>query len=176
MPLTQTDILRKAELLAGNLAGGPAQVKKNALLAVVADFMSDPKPDLDRLRRTMRLLKQGSGGHLKRGGGFGDQVKAVADELDRLMQQEGLTPGEYKSLFGWTARLLVVRGIGRQERVQARQRKEHPSFPSRDEGKRTLEKAPAAAPGKLGAVNQKGLSVLDKFKQQLLEREGKEKS
>ncbi|HKV08315.1 MAG TPA: hypothetical protein VJ725_09270, partial [Thermoanaerobaculia bacterium] len=69
MPLSQVEILEKAKPLVSNLAAATVSVKKSAFLAVVADFMSDPNPDLKTLSRTLELLKQGSGGHLKRGGG-----------------------------------------------------------------------------------------------------------
>ena len=67
MPLSQVEILKKAEPLASNLAAGDVSVKKSAFLAVVADFLSDPNADLKALSRTLELLKQGSGGHLNRG-------------------------------------------------------------------------------------------------------------
>jgi hypothetical protein len=120
MSKSQVEIVENAERLASNLQAGP-QVTKNALLSVVATFMSDPAGDLKRLRRTLDLLEKGSGGHLKRGGGYGEQVHLVIQEVGRLLKREEWQPNELKSLFGWTARLLQVRQAPRNESGEDRQ-------------------------------------------------------
>lgn len=182
MPLSQVEILKKAEPLASNLAAGDVSVKKSAFLAVVADFLSDPNPDLDTLSRTLELLKQGSGGHLKRGGGFGDQVKAVVDELSRLLQEEkGMQPTDYKSLFGWTARLLTVRQNSQSTRSNDRRRDEpRPQQRSGPPGGRPQRpfKPPEPqpkAPTTIQAVGGKSLDTLKNLKAQLEKGEGEKK-
>lgn len=102
------DIVEKAERLALSLTSGPNPVKRNVLLGITSSFLTDPKPDQERLRRTVALIAKGSGGHLKRGGGYGEQVKAAAVEIARVLE-EGLSDAELQSLLGWTARLLLVR-------------------------------------------------------------------
>ncbi|HEX5718644.1 MAG TPA: hypothetical protein VF179_20965 [Thermoanaerobaculia bacterium] len=104
------DIVRRAEQLALSLTSGPTPVKRNILLGITSDFLNDPKPDQGRLRRTVDLIAKGSGGHLKRGGGYGEQVRTAAIEVARVLD-ENLTDPELKSLLGWTARLLLVRRV-----------------------------------------------------------------
>jgi hypothetical protein len=174
MALSQIQILERAERLASTLAGGPTRVEKNVLLAVVADFMSDRQPEIQKLRRTLGLLAAGSGGHLKRGGGYASQIKTVVAALDELLAAEPLAPGEYQSLFGWTARLLLARGLpGPPERAgsagapPARQpRPASPASPPR----------PPAHPPQLGAIDQKGLSALQQLKQEIEKREKDDKA
>jgi hypothetical protein len=171
MALSQTEILDRVERLASTLAGGATRVEKNVLLAVVADFMTDRQPDLAKLRRTLSLLADGSGGHLKRGGGYAGQIKTVVAALDDLLDAEPLESDEYKSLFGWTARLLLVRGL---------------SPPPKGAGSSappaTRERRPASAPKpptrpaqQLGSIDQKGLSALQKLKQEIEKREKNDK-
>ncbi len=119
MSLSQTEIVQRAERLATELVG--MGVEKNALLSVVADFMSDPRGDVERLRRMLKLLKDGSGGHLKRSASYVQQIKALAEGLQETLDDQGLSPVDLKSLFGWTARLLLVRGEGEERRAQAAQ-------------------------------------------------------
>ncbi len=181
MQKSQVEIVQNAERLALNLQAGPTPVKsKNAFLAVVATFMSDPSGDLPRLRRTLDLLEKGSGGHLKRGGGFGDQVRVVIREVGRLLDGDEWEAAELKSLFGWTARLLLIRQDRRTEkgsesraprpdRQDTRQgrppqhpRDRRPPLPGRE------EKRPAPPPPqKLGAMSGKNLASLAELKKKL---------
>jgi hypothetical protein len=179
MRLPQTEILQRAERLASTLAGGQTRVERNVLLAVVADFMTDREPDREKLRRTLDLLAKGSGGHLERGGSYAAQIQTVAAELLALLAAETLETEDYRSLFGWTARLLLVRGLeppsngktpprgaagggGGAGGGPAREARQHP---------RKRPPAPPAPPGPLGAVSEKGLSTLQQLKQRLAERE-----
>lgn len=168
---TQIEILERAERLAAVLAGGPAPVNKNVLLSVVADFMSDPSPDPARLRKMLRLLETGNGGHLKRGGNYGRQVRAVVEEIGRLLDRGGLRPEEYKTLFGWTARLLLVR---REKSSTPSRETRGGTRPPSDRRSRPEDRRPSTPPTpppNLGAVSQKGLGDLLKLKQQLEEKE-----
>ena len=114
---SQVEIVENAGRLAADLQASGVK-SKNALLSVVATFISDPSGDIKRLRRMMTLLKDGSGGHLKRGAGFGDQARAVIREVGTLLDRGDWQPNELKSLFGWTARLLQVRQAPRREAPQ----------------------------------------------------------
>ncbi len=107
--MIQRDIVERARLFALELANGPTPIKKNVLLALVSDFLSSRPPDRERLRRILTLVKEGNGGHVLRGEGYGDQVRAAVDAIEGLLQEEELSDEQYKSLFGWTARLLVVK-------------------------------------------------------------------
>jgi|GEM_PF-5274557 len=164
MSLSQTAIVQRAEQLAGALAGGRTRVEKNVLLSVVADFMSDPRADLDRLRRTLKLLGDGSGGHLKRSTSYAQQIEAVVDGLGEVLADSSLSLADLKSLFGWTARLLLVRG----ESPPATTAGDPPagSSPGSKAGPR---KEPVKRG--LGSIGQKGLSALEKLKQDLERKE-----
>ena len=180
MALSQVEILKKAEPLASNLAAGVVSVKKNAFLAVVADFMSDPNPDLKTLSKTLELLKQGSGGHLKRGGGFGDQVRAVVGELTRLLLEEkGLQPADYKSLFGWTARLLTVRqnpqGARNADRRREGPRPQQRSGPPGGRPPQSSKPPQPQASSKIPAIGGKSFDTLKNLKAQLEKGEGEKK-
>lgn len=125
----------------------------NLLLSVVADFQTTG--DLDRLRRTLTLLQAGNGGHLERGKTYVEQMNTVIAELEALLA-EGRSAAELKSLFGWTARLLVARqGQGGGEgRAEARTvaKKREPEKRERSTG-----------PGRLG-LGGKNLDVLQRLK------------
>jgi hypothetical protein len=169
MRLSQVEVLERAERLASTLAAGDPRVEKNVLLAVVGDFMTDRRPDLHRLRRILLLLGQGSGGQLKRGGNYGGQVRAVVAQLTKLIDAEALDSDDYKSLFGWTARLLLVRSLPPPA----------PGATGPQTGKGPRESKPKSSPktttgSALGTVGQETLSSLEKFKRQLEEREKKE--
>lgn len=163
MSLSQTAIVQRAEQLAGALAGGRTRVEKNVLLSVVADFMSDPRADLDRLRRTLKLLGEGSGGHLKRSTSYAQQIEAVVDGLGEVLADSSLSLNDLKSLFGWTARLLLVRGESPPATAG-----DPPAGPSPG-----TKAGPREKPVKrgLGSIGQKGLSALEKLKQDLERKE-----
>jgi hypothetical protein len=165
MRLNQTQVVERAERLASALGGGATRVERNVLLAVVADFMSEHRPDPEKLRRTVRLLRAGSGGHLKRGGSYAQQIAAVATEIERQLDGEELEAADLKSLFGWTARLLLVRGSLLPAREPAARPQARPPAAQR------RPSAPKPAPAGLGAINPKGLSALEKIKQQLESRD-----
>lgn len=114
MALPTTEILKKAEHLAARLNSGPAPVKKNVLLGLVSDFMNEPEPDVRRLRQLLQLIEQGSGGHIRRGAGYGEQLRSAVREIRRVLDEGGLDGRDFKSLFGWTARLLLVRSAPRE--------------------------------------------------------------
>jgi hypothetical protein len=165
MRLTQTAIVQRAEGLASVLTGGPTRVEKNVLLSVVADFMSDPRADLERLRKTLKLLAEGSGGHLKRSTAYAQQIEAVAGGLRDTLADSSLSIDDLKSLLGWTARLLLVREDTGPANAGAGER---PSGGS--PGRRS---DPPREPVKrgLGTIGSKGLSALEKLKQDLERKE-----
>ena len=124
---SQIDLMNGARDLAAKLAAAPSPVKPNTLRSLVADFMSTPSPEPAELQRMLRLLKRGSGGHLKRSGSFPDQALAAITVLDGFLERSDLAPEELKTLFGWTARLLMVQGTpqrGSRSRVAPRRRSE----------------------------------------------------
>jgi hypothetical protein len=143
MAVTQTEILKKAEQLASTLAGGTTKVGKNVLLSIVADFMSSPHPDRERLRRTLQLLQEGNGGHTKRGGGYGDQIRAAVREVAKELGAD-TSDEELKSLFGWTARLLLVRREGSPAREVKKPGPWKPASQSRSEAPAVLPAVPAS--------------------------------
>ncbi|HKI06300.1 MAG TPA: hypothetical protein VKK31_30255 [Thermoanaerobaculia bacterium] len=177
MQKSQVEIVKNAERLALSLQAGPTPVKsKNAFLSVVATFMSDPSGDLPRLRRTLALLKQGNGGHLKRGGGFGDQVRMVIGEVGRLLDGAEWEAAELKSLFGWTARLLLVRQERRIEkepefRTERDDRKDtrqgRAPQPPRGRPGREEKKSPAPPASAFRAASGKNLAALEALKKKL---------
>ncbi len=173
MSKSQVEIVQNAQRLAADLQAGPS-VTKNALLSVVATFMSDPAGDLERLGRTLKLLENGSGGHLKRGGGFGEQVHLVIREVNLLLARNEWQPKELKSLFGWTARLLQVRqgnrSPGREESRTTRNDRQGP----RQGRSRNQEKRPPSPPVKktFQGVSGKNLDVLKAFGKKLSDPEG----
>lgn len=167
--MDQTEILKKAENMAFNLAGGPTKVAKNVLLAIVADFMSSPHPDRERLRRTLQLLQEGSGGHIKRGGSsYGEQVRAAVLEVERALR-EGLDDGELKSLFGWTARLLQIRRASVVQQDDQRQQLKGKGGVRENVRRDPVppQKKLAQPPKPLGGLGQKGLSALEQLRKQL---------
>lgn len=145
MGKSPADIVEKAERLASSLTAGPVVVGKNVLLGLTADFLSEPRPDRGRLRTTIKLISEGNGGHLKRGGGYGDQVRTAAIELRRVLEEKDWSDLELKSLLGWTARLLLVRrtpgeppGGGKSRAVSAPAREEPPPEPPKPVQKNVL--------------------------------------
>jgi hypothetical protein len=166
MSLPQTEIVQRAERLATELTGGPVRVEKNVLLSVVADFLSDPRADVERLRKTLRLLKEGSGGHLERSGSYAQQVKAVANGLGETLADHDLSPDDLKSLFGWTARLLLVRGVGEERRPVPASTDQRGRAP----GPKTQPRPEPAKRG-LGSLGKKSLSALEKLRADLEKKE-----
>jgi hypothetical protein len=177
MTKSQIEIVQNAQLLAADLGAPPGEVSKNALLSVVATFISDPTADVVRLRKTLDLLEQGSGGHLKRGGGFGEQVHRVIAEVGRILAEGEWQPDELKSLFGWTARLLQVRREARtdgtretQTQTPGRQDSRQPRPSDRDRrpppDRSGKKPATSAAPVFRGA-NAKNLEVLKALSKKL---------
>ncbi|MDP9119878.1 MAG: hypothetical protein M3O15_00675 [Acidobacteriota bacterium] len=173
MRLPQTEILKRAENLASALASGPTRVERNVLLAVVADFMSDSQPNRQKLYHTLELLGAGSGGHLKRGGTYASQIKTVVAELRRLLDTETLESDDYRSLFGWTARLLLVRGLKPEPHSPRPVQPPPAALPKA--GRRQHSPETPGAPPRLGALDSQGLSSLQKLKQALEESERKKK-
>ena len=145
MGKSPADIVEKAERLASSLTAGPVVVGKNVLLGLTADFLSEPRPDRERLRKTIELISEGNGGHLKRGGGYGDQVRTAVIELRRVLEEKDWSDPELKSLLGWTARLLLVRRApgeqpsgGRVRAVSVPAREEPPPEPPKPVQKNVL--------------------------------------
>jgi len=175
MSKSQVEIVQSAERLAARLQAGP-QVSKNALLSVVGTFMSDPTGDLERLRRTMTLLEKGSGGHLKRGAGFGEQVRLVIREVSQVLRRGKWQAADLKSLFGWTARLLLVRQAPRVQEGRGPQgpRPSRPPRPLRDQ--RTSSERPKEMPPQptkpLGTLSGKNLDALKALGEKLSKPDG----
>ena len=172
MSKSQVEIVENAGRLATDLQGAGVE-SKSAFLSIVASFLSDPSGDVNRLRRMMTLLKGGSGGHLNRGSGFGDQARAVIREVGSLLDRGEWQPEELKSLFGWTARLLQVRQAPRREVPEGpRGQTRHPQDPRRPgrppraarEPHSVSEKKPVRQPPKrLGGLSGKSLDALKSF-------------
>lgn len=81
------------------------EVKRNTLLSVVASAHDHP----DELRAVLEGLRDGSGGHRDRGRGYGDQVVSAAKVLLEFLDEHPLPPEELRTVFGWTARELLVK-------------------------------------------------------------------
>lgn len=182
MAIPTIEILKKAEHLASRLNSGPAPVKKNVLLGLVSDFMNEPEPDVRRLRRLLEMIEQGSGGHIRRGAGYGEQLRSAVREIRRVLDEGGLDGKDFKSLFGWTARLLLVRREnarpGPREHPSGGGGAQQPQTSRRPGPPRAEEHRPAPAPnsGKLSAVSTKGLSALEKMRRELEDKEKNGKS
>ena len=178
MAKSQVEIVENAQLLASTLQEGATRFSKNAFLSVVATFMSDPAGDIQRLRRTLALLKEGSGGHLKRGGGFGDQVRVVIREVGRLLDRGEWQPAELKSVFGWTARLLQVRQDIRNSGETRESQNQRQGQASRDRQPPTSdrrERKPPVPPAQpFRGVSGKNLDVLNAFKKKISDPDGKD--
>ena len=164
MALPTTEILKKAEHLAARLNSGPAPVKKNVLLGLVSDFMNEPEPDIRRLRKLLEMIEQGSGGHIRRGAGYGDQLRSAVREIRRVLDEGGLDGKDFKSLFGWTARLLLVRSAPRAAHSTTQAKEDRRSGP----GPRPTS-PPAST--KFGSLSGQGKSALEKLKQQIEHKE-----
>ena len=166
MPKSQVDILAEAEKLALRLSR-PVEVKKNVLLSLVADFMSSPRPDRARLRQTLELIGAGSGGHLLRAGGYGEQVQAAVEVLLPVLAEAGWDDAETKSLFGWTARLLQAKPDSVPVAAA--------SSPPRDrQPSRRPPLSPPSAPKPFGGLKAEGRSALEEMKRKLKEKEEEE--
>lgn len=154
---SQIEILRLAEELAAALQQQPENaVKRNTFLSLVADFQSHPDPD--RLRRTLELLLKGSGGHLARGGNYEEQVVVATREISRVLRRGDLSVDEYRSLFGWTARLLESPGSTGSRRTNA----------PGGGGSKTGTSAPRSH---IGSVKPGQLQALEELRRQLAEEE-----
>jgi hypothetical protein len=169
----QIEILNRAQQLASSLASGSVVVQRNVFLSLVADFMGEPEPDINRLQRMLNLIQQGSGGHLKRGGGYGQQLRAATEELARLLSERDFSPVELKSVFGWTGRLLLIRNLSSGAPVV---RKSDSHLPSRKPGEGSAAHVSrSGSPGQgsaLGGVGGAGLEALLKLRDRLKEQEG----
>jgi hypothetical protein len=157
------DIVKRAEQLALTLTAGSAPVGRNVFLGIVSDFQSAPRPDRDRLSDIVRLVQQGSGGHLKRGGGYGEQVKTAAVEISRVLEED-LSDQDLQSLFGWTARLLLVR---REARPEGRQEARPGASPQKGKESRSVKPREDKSAARMGSLDQKSLSTLEMLKQKL---------
>lgn len=164
MALPTIEIMKKAEHLAARLNSGPSPVKKNVLLGLVSDFMNEPEPDVQRLRHLLELIEQGNGGHIRRGAGYGEQLRAAVREIRKALDERGLDGKDFKSLFGWTARLLLVRSAPRETRSQLGSNRPGPVQPRPPERRES-------PPGKFGSVNAKGMSDLEKLRQKIQNKE-----
>lgn len=174
MPASQIEVLNRARDLAAELTARSTPVKAGTLRSIVADFMSAPEPDPAKLRRTLRLLKEGSGGHLARSGNFPDQVLVAIAVLDGVLEGDDLTPQELKTLFGWTARLLMIRserrGSGAPKRTPRRD-----AVGPRGGDRRPPERKPRpAAKVKLSPVKKSSLDALARMKAELAKKESGE--
>lgn len=132
MNSSHLEMVRRAESLASKLVSGENPVGRNALLSLLGDFMNQRDPNPEQLARTLELVEKGVGGHALWGKGYPEQVKK-ASAVIRSALGEGLSTEELKSLFGWTARLLLT-----HERVRNPQDNDnHPSNEDPPRGSRS---------------------------------------
>ncbi len=161
MPRTLLEIVERARLLAADLAHSETPVEKNVLRSLVADFTAVPDPS--RLRQMLDLVLTGSGGHLLRGQGYGDQVRMAAREILRVLG-EGWEATECRTLFGWTARLLLVARQATESNEEARE----PKRPAQNHQRSRQSKAGNSKPQEkgvfqgLGAKNREALLAFKK--------------
>jgi hypothetical protein len=163
MSESNVDIVKRAEQLALSLTAGLSPVGRNAFLGIVSDFQSAPRPDRVRLSRIVQLIQKGSGGHLKRGGGYGEQVKTAAVEIARVLEDD-LSDQDLRSLFGWTARLLLVR---REERPENGYAIRTGSSSQKGQGSRSAKPREDKAAARMGSLDQQSLRALEMLKQKL---------
>ncbi len=166
MATSQIELVDRARGLADRLAAARPPVKANTLRTLVADFMSSPAPDRSGLLKMLRLLKQGSGGHLERSGNFPDQAQAAIEVLDPFLEESTLEPRELKTLLGWTARLLLVRGEKRRSPMASAGR---PKAPRPKRKPKEEERTFRPPDEKLSAVNGSAFAALARMKAKLEE-------
>lgn len=178
----------RAAHLADRLRSARPPVERNTLLTLIADFVADPRTDLATLRRLLRQVAAGEGGHLRVGESYAAQVRATSAILEEELAAADLDAQQYRQLLGWTARLLQTRS-----QAPAQQRGQQPQQPSRGESPKPQapRQQPAQKPprredrrddrrddrrgsGGLGALKQDGLSALEALKKKL-EGDGKGK-
>ncbi|MFN7963394.1 MAG: hypothetical protein U0002_19185 [Thermoanaerobaculia bacterium] len=100
-------LLQEAQRLAALLTEHrETAVKRGLLLSVTADFLG--RGGLPRLLRTLEALGRGSGGHLRRGGGYRDQMEALLRVLSAELPRFSGTEEELKTVLGWTGWLLAT--------------------------------------------------------------------
>lgn len=186
MTLSQIEIASKALELAGELGRGAHAVKRNTFLSIVAAFMSEG--DLGRFGRLLDLVASRSGGHLLRTGGCAEQAERAVEVLRRVLAERALSPEEARSLFGWTARLLLIQGgeppsgqgEGGAVADQGKQAVAGASAERRTGGSKKPSRGDASQRGAgakgLGAVKAKTLGDLGKLKETLSQREKGEES
>lgn len=168
MPETSAEIVKKAELFALSLTSGPTPVGRGALLAITSEFLSSPQPDRDRLKRIVELIGKGSGGHLLRGGGYGEQVRTAVAELAHLLSED-LSDRDLQSLLGWTARLLLVRREPQAAERSAPTRQD--ARPARSGARQPSESRRPQVSSPLSALDKKSMSTLERLKKTLSEQE-----
>lgn len=162
----QVEIMRRADLFSLSLISGTSPVTRNVLLAMTSDFLSSPQPDRDRLRRIVRKVGEGSGGHVLRGGGYGEQMRAAAKELE-IVIEEDWSDQDLKTLLGWTARLLLVR---REDRPQ--QQKTPPGTPIRRRVDKPADSTRSKSPDWRGSsLGKSSLQELELLKQKLADKD-----
>ncbi|MES1244636.1 MAG: hypothetical protein ABUT39_23720 [Acidobacteriota bacterium] len=152
------EIMERADQLSLALISGPSPVTRNVLLAMTSDFLSSPRPDRDRLRRIVKRVGEGSGGHVLRCGGYGEQIRAAAAELAGVIEEDWSNQ-ELKTLLGWTARLLLVRREDRPQEKKATQ-----GQPVRRREERPADKKPKS-PG--WGISKSSMQTLEQLKQKL---------
>jgi hypothetical protein len=160
------EIMKRADQLSLALISGPHPVTRNVLLAMASDFLSSPRPDRDRLRRIVKRVGEGSGGHVLRGGGYGEQIRAAAGELATLIEEDW-SDQDLKTLLGWTARLLLVR---REDRP--RQQTPPQGRPTRQREDKPVAAKNPKKPGWGGSsISKSSMEALKLFKQKLADKE-----
>lgn len=156
---SQADLVRRARALADELSlRSEHAVGRGIFRALLADF--EANSDQDVLHRMVELLLKGSGGHLERTGGYGEQAETAANAILAELRSGDLSPGEYRTLFAWTARLLPTKP-----------RKASPKTGPRQEGtrrppRRTPTPAPApppkvVSPSRLSPFDEKSRAALE---------------
>ncbi len=111
--LSRVALVEEAGRLAEQLKTGEVQVSRNLWLSLLADFMNAPGNDAteakEHLLKMLHLLVKGSGGHLARSYSYRKQVALAARVLKQAFNENNLSLKQFHSLFGWTARLLLLK-------------------------------------------------------------------
>jgi len=109
-PVSGTELVRQAEVLADELRAAPSPVQRNIFLSLVAGFLGDG--DVGRMRRLLEVLRDErsvSAAHFERSGSWGDQARHARGVLARLLATAETDSRHLQTLFGWTARILEIR-------------------------------------------------------------------
>lgn len=145
-------------------------VKRSTFGALLARFRTDG--DREQLTRLLRELRTGSGGHIRRGRGFGDQVDAAAAVLESFLARSRHTSAELQTIFGWAGRDLLVFEASKKPRgdrrspTASRGRQDRSAAQTRGQAS---EPTPAeeAPPEKIGGLKGSAMAALLEVKGRL---------